>query len=509
MSIAEKTMHKGLDLPSRVCLIIPPSLFLLDERVFMSLGILKVAAALEQKNINVDVLDLSGVSNFLDAISDYVRFNSDVSYFGLTATTPQLPSAKKIADVIRILNGNAKIILGGPHITLVNAACKYERSKGIYDGRAMKAISLAQSIFDILICGDGERSIFIALNKNAPRIIDADDRHSSLFLSNKDLDEQVFPARHLVDASSYNYSIDGIPATSLITQLGCPFNCGFCGGRSSPMLRNIRTRSPDNIIVEMIHLYRSYGYRGFMFYDDELNVNKRIIELMKLIIRAQRDLGVEWKLRGFVKSELFTDEQAAIMYEAGFRWLLIGFESGSPEILKTINKKATQEDNTRCVDMAKKNGLKIKALMSVGHPGETEETIFETKKWLLEVKPHDFDVTVITCYPGTPYYDQAVSDVNQDGVWVYTHKETGSKLYQIEVDYTKIADYYKGNPDGGYTSYVFTDDISRERIVELRNNLEREVRLRLNIPFNQGAPSIIYEHSMGQQGVFPKVILRR
>ena len=32
-----------------VCLIIPPSIFLLDERVFMTLGILKVAAVLEQR----------------------------------------------------------------------------------------------------------------------------------------------------------------------------------------------------------------------------------------------------------------------------------------------------------------------------------------------------------------------------------------------------------------------------------------------------------------------------
>ena len=31
----------------RICLVIPPSLFLLDDRVFMSLGILRVAAVLE------------------------------------------------------------------------------------------------------------------------------------------------------------------------------------------------------------------------------------------------------------------------------------------------------------------------------------------------------------------------------------------------------------------------------------------------------------------------------
>jgi len=57
----------------RVCLITPPSVFLLDERVFMTLGILKVAAMLEQVGIAVDMLDLSGVENYEEVVRDYVR----------------------------------------------------------------------------------------------------------------------------------------------------------------------------------------------------------------------------------------------------------------------------------------------------------------------------------------------------------------------------------------------------------------------------------------------------
>ena len=52
-----------------VCLIIPPSLFLLDERVFMTLGILRVASVLEKARIPVEVLDLSGIENFTEAAS--------------------------------------------------------------------------------------------------------------------------------------------------------------------------------------------------------------------------------------------------------------------------------------------------------------------------------------------------------------------------------------------------------------------------------------------------------
>lgn len=84
----------------RICLIVPPSVFLLDERVFMSLGILKVAAVLEQAGIQVEMLDLSGIENFVEVVEDYVRA-SGVDCFGLTATTPQMPAATKIHRAIR------------------------------------------------------------------------------------------------------------------------------------------------------------------------------------------------------------------------------------------------------------------------------------------------------------------------------------------------------------------------------------------------------------------------
>ena len=95
-----------------------------------------------------------------------------------------------------------------------------------------------------------------------------------------------------------------------------------------------------------------------MLYDDELNVSPKLVELMNLIAQTQVELGVAFRLRGFIKSELFTDEQAEAMYRAGFRWILIGFESGHERILTNIQKKATLADNTRAMEIAKRRGLR-------------------------------------------------------------------------------------------------------------------------------------------------------
>ncbi len=490
----------------KICLITPPSPFLLDERVFMHIGILKVASSLESKGYTVDFLDLSGIDNFLSVVEDYCKANNTTT-FGITASTPQVPFAVNVAKTIRGCSAGSKIILGGPHVTLMNTASKRELKKGLHlSDRATADVEKLSQIFDVLVCGDGELTIFEALKINKG-IVDADDRKSPFFLSNKQFSDLPLPARHLVDVDSYKYSIEGKKSTSLIAQLGCPFKCSFCSGRNSPFLRKIRQRSSDSIIEEMRLLYKNYGFTGFMFYDDELNVNKGLIDLLNKITDLQMELGEEFRLRGFVKAELFKDEQAAAMYRAGFRWLLTGFESGDERILRNIKKMAKRDDNTRAVEIAKRHNLKVKALMSIGHAGESYETVENTKNWLLEVQPEEFDCTIITTYPGSPYFDDAIK--RPDGTYVYTSDLTGDRLYQSSIDYLSELDYYKGDPDGGYISYVWTDHLQPTDLVSARDALEKEVRDKLNIPFNPARPGIKYEHSMGMGNInIPDFILR-
>jgi radical SAM superfamily enzyme YgiQ (UPF0313 family) len=480
-----------------VCLITPPSAFLLDERVFVSLGVLKVAASLEAQNYRVDLLDLSGVENFLAPLEDYLVTCQDAA-IGITATTPQLPAVMQIARTIRKLRPDLRLILGGPHVTLVYSAQKLERKRGVVNGRGHRSAAQLEALFDVLCSGDGELAIFEALKDEPPKVVDGDDPKGGLFLTDAMFTESPLPARHLVDLKSYHYSIEGHRATSLIAQLGCPFGCGFCGGRNSKSLRQIRNRSVASILLEVEHLHREHGYTGFMFYDDELNVSKSFVELMNGLSDLQSRLGAEFRLRGFVKSELFTQEQATAMHRAGFRWLLCGFEAANERILVNIDKRAKLADNDRCVGYAKQAGLKIKALMSCGHPGESERTVTDIRDWLIRNAVDDFDCTVITTYPGTPYYDLAKPHASLPDVWTYTHPKTGDRLHAREVDYTVCADYYKGDPNGGYRSFVYTDHLGADELVALRDMVERDVRRILNIPFNPGAPAMRYEHSMGQ-----------
>jgi anaerobic magnesium-protoporphyrin IX monomethyl ester cyclase len=468
-----------------ICLITPPSPFLLDERVFPALGILRVGAVLEAAGHKVDHLDLCGVTNSEQVLIDY----QGATTFGITATTPQIPAAVRIGAVLRE-KGPVKTILGGPHPTLIHAAAKRGNE------RAQIALKYLLEHFDVVVAGDGEKAIFTALYSKG--LVDADDPKGILWNTSKDFEASPWPARHLIDMDSYHYSIDGAKATSAIAQLGCPMHCKFCGGRNSPMLRQIRVRSSGSVVDEMLHLHNEYGISGIMHFQDELNIShKGVVDLMA----KMQESGVDWKQRGFVKAELFNEEQAKSMYAAGFKWLLCGFESAHPRILKNIAKNATREDNTRMLRIAHDNGIKVKALMSAGHPAESEETINATRDWLLEEKPDDFDLTVITVYPGTPYFDESVCI----GEPVYKFETNGDALYSENTDFHRDMQYYKGAP-GEYKSYVWTDYISRERLCELRDEVEADVRAKLGIPYPASAAAINFEHSMSQH--LPGTILR-
>jgi anaerobic magnesium-protoporphyrin IX monomethyl ester cyclase len=487
-----------------------PSPFLLDERVFMSLGILTVAATLEEKGYRVDMLDLSGIKNYLDAIENYIKLNPDVLVYGITATTPQLPLAKKINDIIK--SAGKRVIAGGPHFTLINSACKKEKKNGV-EGRASRALEKLKETFDTIVCGDGEYAIFEALK--GEKFVDADDRNSPLFLSNDDFTKAPFPARHLVDIDSYNFHIEGKKGLTLISQLGCPFMCGFCSGRNSPTFRKIRTRTVENVLKEIQQMHTKWGIEAFSFYDDELNVTKTLPALLKLLIDYQKRNGVQFNLRGCIKAELFNEEQAELMAAAGFRKLLVGFESGSPQILDNINKRATREDNTRCIEIGRKYNIDLKALMSIGHPGESLDTIKETKYWLKEVKPAEFDVTIITVIPGSPYYDDArfignggiigADEISgHENVYAYEAPRTKDKLYSIEVDNLNEFEYYKGIP-GEYNAFVFTDYLSRKDLVAYREEIDTEVTKFLGHTRNMSVEAQLYEHSMG---MLPGFILK-
>ena len=453
----------------KVLLVIPPSPFLIDEKAMPFLGIMSVATTIKKHHYKVSLLDLSGHKDYFSDFMEHIKKES-YDVIGFTVSTPQYPY---VVEMARVIPRGIKKIIGGPHVTSCYAAYKHIKNE-----RTLKNIADIEQEFDHIFVGDGEISIVEFLNGNiTSKVIDADE-NNHLFLTNEDLAVQDFIDRSFIDLKSYHFLMGTEQCASIISQLGCPFSCSFCCGRSSKNMRRIRSRTILQVIKEIEYLYKTYGYQAYMFYDDELNINRSLLPLLTELIDLQKIMGVRFKFRSNIKSELFTDEQAYLMKQCGFECLLCGFESANDRILTSINKKATRSDNDNTISLCKKYGLKIKALMSCGHPGDSRDTILESQQWLIDKKVDEFSVSIITPYPGSPYYDFATPLYND--IWQYKSPHTNDMLYEINVDYSKLSQFYRGIP-GKYKAYVHTDYISAPELVTMRDDFERNVKNGLNI----------------------------
>lgn len=400
----------------KVVLLNPPSPFLIDQKSFVPLGLLALAGYLrERTGHEVQVIDLANQEDRLEQALDAVR--GDV--FGVSATTPQYPHARSILSLLCRQRPKALAVIGGVHPTCVPQRC-------LTDG------------WDHVVVGEGERAFAGLLDAAArgekmPGVVGAE------YVA--DLDTLPFPDYGAIKFDEYGYKIDGHLAQTLITSRGCPFNCAFCSKDVWP--RKIRFHSPGYVERIARHIREDLGYRYLQFLDDSLVLKRdRILE----ICRRLEPLDVRFRCYGHVRS--CTREVLEALKRAGCIELGLGIESGSQKILDTVGKKTTVEENTGLIAMCREIGIVSNVFLMIGLPGESRETVKETRAWMERARPDKFGYNIFMPYLGTP---------------IYNHPER----YDITIFPVEESHSWVKGRQGEYHAFVATSHLSREEILTL------------------------------------------
>lgn len=359
------------------------------------LGLLSLAAVLEQNGYDVRVYDSDLRNSNVEQLVEYIKdYNPD--FVGIYCNTSNFHRVINYAENIKKIS-KAPICLGGPHpIT--------EPEK-----------VLENPFVDLVAMGEGEITIIEILNalksgadlkgikgvaykENSGKIVVNEKRELI-----HDLDSLPMPARHLVEIEKYRPSphhYKELPMTTMIVSRGCPFSCLYCASRNV-WGRSYRTRSVNKVIEEIKFLIDRYKIKNINFWDDlwgakpgwtEEFCNKIIEQGIKLSWSCERRI------------DTINLDTLKLMKKAGCYSIFYGIESFDQDCLNAINKGIKAEDSERIMRLTKKAGIEVRANFIIGLPEETPEKARATIKKACELNPDYIKFNVLTPYPGTDLY---------------------------------------------------------------------------------------------------------
>ena len=350
---------------------------------------------------------------------DTINIAKDYEFLVLFTSTPGFPGDIRLAQAIKNANPRIKIAFVGPHVSVlpekslnecaaIDFVCRKEFDYAVTDYAKGKPL---EEIAGVSYRKDGK----VIHNPDAPQIQDLDSLPHVTEVYKRDL-----------DVTRYNVPFLLHPYVSLYTTRGCPAQCTFCLWPQTLSGHPWRKRSSNDVAAEMAKAKQLWpDVKEFFFDDDTFNIQKaRTIELCAKL----KPLGLTWSCTSRVTTDF---ETLKAMKEAGCRLLIVGYESGDPQILKNIKKGATVERARQFTKDCHKLGLVIHGDFILGLPGETRETINNTIAFAKELDVETIQVSVAHGYPGTELYDYAV----KNGFMVSTSKmvdEGGHQLAHIQ-----------------------------------------------------------------------------
>jgi len=320
-----------------------------------------------------------------------VQIAKDYEFLVLYTSTPGFQKDIRLAEMIKEVNPSIRIAFVGPQVTVQPEESL--NASPVIDFVARKEIDYSVSefahgkrleeILGISYRKDGK----VVHNPDRPLLQDLDSMPFAVNVYKRDL-----------DITKYNVPFLLHPFLSFYTSRGCPALCTFCLWPQTTSGHAWRVRSSENVAQEVKLTHELFPNLKEIFFDDDTFSwgKKRTIELCEKL----KPLKTTWSCTSRVHSDY---ETLKAMKEAGCRLLIVGFESGDPQILKNIKKGATVEQAIEFMKNCKRLGIVVHGDFIIGLPGETPETIETTMRFAEKLDCETIQVSIAHPYPGTEF----------------------------------------------------------------------------------------------------------
>jgi anaerobic magnesium-protoporphyrin IX monomethyl ester cyclase len=343
-----------------------------------SLGAQALRAGHQVKVLNLSAFPWQRVEEILEKL--------DAGLYGMSCWTANRRGVALSAQALRRHHPGSHIVVGGPHATplATEMLAHHPEIDTVARGESEPAFL---ELIERLAVGRSTKGIAGTVWRDGARTVIGPDRAAIA-----DLDTL---------ASPHDYFDTHI----VMTSRGCPWACTFCGAETT-WGRGFRGNSVPHVLDALERAVARLPVKMIQIKDDTFTTNrKRVLELCRGI--RERKLQFFWSCD--TRVDVLGDELLREMRLAGCQRLSLGVESGSPEIIKQIDKKITVKQIIQSTELAKKYGIKVRYFMMLGNRGETAATFRETLDFLKAAAPHEYIFSCLSIYPGTRDFDDAVA----------------------------------------------------------------------------------------------------
>jgi len=199
-------------------------------------------------------------------------------------------------------------------------------------------------------------------------------------------------------------------AYSLIVQvtIGCSHNgCSFCNMYKE---KKFRVRDLKDIMLDLDQAKLDYGIVKKVFLADG---DALVLETdkLKLILAKIRELFPECERVGVYATPNDILRKSLLelreLKDFGIGIVYLGVESGSEEILKSINKGVTAENLIMAGHRVKESGIRLSTTLisGIGGIGRTKEHAMESAKLISDIDPDYVGFLTLMLASGTPIYE--------------------------------------------------------------------------------------------------------
>jgi len=364
-----------------------------DTDMELSLTSVVLATSLDKSGIDFVVYDDEDIiEKFKDKLEREIEFG--IRYVCISTTF--FWDMKHLNRVIKFFHdrdSNIKIILGGQGL-MVWGDSAYEKLENVfcfcygdidYFGEYLTKLLNSEIPNDFKLKKSKNGRSFYTVTK----IID-------------DLDSLFLPDWGLLRKYDFNdnyYATHPFPErVSVEERRGCVFRCAFC---SYHTINLHRQKSSERIVEELKNLKRlgidKVNFTGAEF----LAPPRKCKRTLELIIEA--DLNMD--LLGYARIDILNKnpDMITLMHQAGFTATYFGVESGDQSILKAMDKNFNLKESLPGVmEKLKDHGIDVWASFIFGFPGETAQTINNTKDFIISRNFTFLDLHALQVVPGTP-----------------------------------------------------------------------------------------------------------